>query len=361
MTQTGDRDAAFDKPLAYEANDGRVVYRASGLGACRGALVRARLGVTGSLPSDFMQTRFDEGTDWEDAVIAAGLGVDWVQMTDPEHLVAFGKVVDSNHGRVQLETEIAWGNKIVRCHPDAIASQGSTLQPWVVEAKFLSEDYALEKIRAVDKHGLAGLGEQYAWQAAVEMLSTGLPLLYIIGTKDVVEVDGERVVRGVGSVWTGEFEASDSPYQLRDVKARVLEVEGYVARGEVPSCPLPLMYPCAYWADHADVEQKPEIADEALVEWVEVWRIAKARYAESTSAMDEVRGEILARMDELGLDGGVCKGVTISVVGEGQGNVAWAKWAKDVKAKHPEVKDVDEEQYRGKPREGYVKIEEAKG
>jgi hypothetical protein len=191
------RDESFDKPLAYEDGD-KVVYRASGLGACVGALVRARLGVTGSPPSDFMQTRFDEGTDWEAEVIARGLGVDWVQVLDADHLTPFGTVVDADYGRLQLQTEIAWGNKIIRCHPDAIAIQGSTLRPYVVEAKFLSPDFALEKIKAVDKMGARGLGETYAWQVAVEMLSTGLPCLYVIGFKDVVEVDGERVVRGVG-------------------------------------------------------------------------------------------------------------------------------------------------------------------
>lgn len=354
-----ERDATFDKPIAYE-EDGKVIYRASSLGMCTGALVRARLGVTGSAPSDMMQTRFDEGTDWEAEVIAQGLGVDWVQVLDPDHLAAWGTVVAADHGRAQVQTEVAWGNKVVRCHPDGIVTSGSTLEPRVLEAKFLSPEFALEKIKAVDKHGARGLGASYAWQLAIEMLSTGLPALYVIGVKDAVEVEGERVVRGVREIAVMEFD--EPPYTLREVKARVLEIEGYVARGEIPACPVPLMYPCPFWMDHEQPE-RVELDDDALVEWVEVWRLAKQQSDEAAGALDEVREQIRARLEELEVPGGVCKGVQMAVLPSRPGNVSWAKWAAAVKKKYADVKadeELAEDRFRGADTKPSVKIEEAK-
>ena len=86
-----ERDAAYDRAIAYEEDGeagGLVVYRASSLGGCVGALTRARLGVTASPPPALMLERFQEGTDWEQAVIDAGLGGEggeWMQITDPDH------------------------------------------------------------------------------------------------------------------------------------------------------------------------------------------------------------------------------------------------------------------------------------
>lgn len=352
---TDERDEVYSKAAAYEDEDGRVVYRASSLGACDGALVRARLGVTGSSPTDVMQTRFDEGNAYEAEVITRGIGVDFVQVTDPDHLALHGRLVE--HGEVpQIETEIAWSNKIVRCHPDGIVTQGSTLQQYVTEAKFFGADLFYDTIRAVERDGMLGLGRTRAWQASVEMLSTGLPLLYIIGLKDVVEVDGERVLRGVGEVWTTEF---DTPcYSLKDVKARVLEIEGYVARGEMPPCPVPFDYPCPYWDSHEAVE-KVEIDNEVLAAWVDVWRRAKADYEKATEALDFARGAVLEQMKELKVSSGVCDGVEISVVEAGQGNVSWSAAYKALaKITKTDLDDLDA--YRGKARAEYVKIAEVK-
>lgn len=365
MAVEANRDAVYDKPMAYEDADGRIIYRASSLGSCTGALVRARLGVDGSLPSDFMQERFDEGHEWEERVLLAGLGIDYSRTVDLDYLAAYGKVVDSEAGP-QVETELTWSNKAVRCHPDGIVTKVSTLQRYVCEVKFLSPDFAYDKIRAIEKDGMKGLGETYAWQASVEMLSTGLPLLYIIGMKDTggdgsggnggKEANGGVRVRGIGEVYTVEF---DEPcYGLKDVKARVLEVEGYVARGELPACPVPFMYPCPYWQHHEKVG--PEIIeDEALRAWVDVWRRAHDAYAQATKDLDFARAAVLEQMKEIGKVSGVCDGVNITVVERGEkGNVSWSKAYKALSKQTGER--VDEDEYRGEPRAGYVKIEEAK-
>lgn len=347
------RDEVFDKPYAYEDDDGRVVYRSSSLGACTGALVRARLGVTGSAPSDMMQERFDEGHDWEARVLASGLeAADFTQTVDLDYLAPYGRVVESEAG-LQVETEVAWSNKVVRCHPDAIVTKRATLEKYVCEVKFLGEQMFNDIVHK------DAMSEMYKWQVAIEMLSTGLPMLYVVGKK-VVKLDadgtGERVVE-LGEVWTTEI--LEPPYSLKEVKARVLEVEGYVARGEMPACPTPFMYPCPYWADH-EARERPVIEDEVLGEWVEVWKLADKAFGVAVKDLEFAKGAVREQMAELGLSGGVCRGVDITVVEEGAGNVSWAKWAEAVLKAHPEVDDVDKEKFRGKPRAGYIKIAEVK-
>lgn len=350
-----EQNEVYSRAAAYEDDDGRIVYRASSLGGCAGALVRARLGVTGSAPSDVMQTRFDEGHEYEAEVITRGIGVDFIQVTDRDKLAAWGTLVE--HGDVpQIETEIAWSNKVVRCHPDGVVIQGSTLQPYVVEAKFFGDDLFFSTVQSVEVGGMLGLGLTRAWQASVEMLSTGLPLLYIIGRKDVVEVDGERVLRGVGEVWTREF--TEPCFDLKAVKARVLEIEGYVARGEMPACPVPFDYPCPYWDSHEQVD-KLAIEDEALKAWIDVWKLAKSAHDKATSDLEFARGAVAEQMKELGITGGVCDGVDLALVPEGQGNVSW-KAAYDA-LKREVGRGVDEDKFRGKPRAGYVKIEAKEG
>ena len=342
-----DRDATYDKPAAYEEGD-RVVYRASSLGSCPGALVRARLGVSGSAPSDMMQERFDEGHAWEARVIAAGLGVDWVQVTERDHLAQYGEVVQDDAG-LQVETEIAWSNKVIRCHPDAIAIQGSTLKPYVVEAKFLGE----AMFNDITMRGV--WPANYQWQKAVEMLSTGLPLLYIIGKKVVTEgADGERVVE-LGEVWTEEV--LDPPFSLAEVKMRVLEIEGYVARGEMPKCPLPLMYPCPYWADHepgAGADARVESDDEVLKAWVDVWRRAKEESDKAVEAVDFARKAVLEQMAELKLESARCDGVDLTVIRPTQGNVSWAKAYKALSMQTKQ--QVNEDEFRGKVGDVTVRI-----
>ena len=344
MSQS-DRDVVYDKPMAYEESD-RVVYRASSLGSCPGALVRARLGVSGSAPSDMMQERFDEGTAWEARVIAAGLGVDWVQVTERDHLAQYGEVVQDDAG-LQVETEISWSNKVIRCHPDAIAIQGSTLKPYVVEAKFLGE-------QMWDDIVLRGKWPvNYQWQKAVEMLSTGLPLLYIIGKKVVTEgKNGERVVE-LGEVWTEEV--LTPPFSLAEVKMRVLEIEGYVARGEMPTCPLPLMYPCPYWADHEPTEStRVESDNEVLKAWVDVWKIAKAACEKADSDLEFARKAVAEQIREMGETSVRCAGVDITTITPTQGNVSWAKAYKALSQQTGER--VDEDKYRGKVGDATVRI-----
>lgn len=340
-----ERDETYDKPIAYEEGD-RVIYRASSLGMCDGALVRARLGVTGSGPGEMMLERFQEGHDWEERVLLAGLGVDWMRVEDRDHLELYGKVVESQEGGggLQVQTELAWSNKVVRCHPDAIAVHRGNLEKRVVEVKFLGAEMFAQMLNGDWK-------DTYLWQRSIEMLSTGLPMLYIIGEK--LRVDGEV---SLGSVEVLEFDAPT--HSLTDVKMRVLQIEGYLARGEMPACPVPFMYPCPYWAEHEKVE-KAEIEDEALTHLVE----SHARNAAKMEAIvvegQQIKAQIEERMRELGLSGGRVGSWDVNVIEASEkGNVSWAKAYKALSKQTGER--VDEDEFRGKPSDGYVRVSKVK-
>ena len=359
-----DHDDIYDRPLAYEDEDGRIVYRASALGGCDGALVRARLGVTGAPPSDFMQTRFDEGTDWEARVLERGLEVakddglgDWLATQDRGILELHGRVVEAAGDVLQVETEVAWGNKVVRCHPDGILVSRDDLRQAVCEVKFLGPDMAAEKIRGIKKDRLAGLGDSYAWQAAIEMLSTGLPMLYIIGWKSVTEnIKGERVVT-IGDVDVFWFDVDDVPFSLKDVKARVLGIEGHVTRGTMPACPVPLMYPCPYWAEHEKVE-KAELDDAELVHLLESYGRNAVRREAMDTEQAEIRKSIQAAMTRLGVTGGRCAGWDVAVMQPRPGNVSWGKAYKAL-AKMTK-QSVNEDEFRGAEVAGGVRIGKVK-
>jgi len=368
VTETTEaRDEIFDKPLTYENDEGKIIYRASGLGGCVRSLVLSRLGVTPSPPSDFMAERFQEGHDWEREVLARGLeqagGQGWVEVTNPDHLALYGRVVQEEGDVMQVETELAWSNKVIRCHPDAIAVNRDGLDQRVVEAKFLSSEFASAKYREIDKatkagkHPALGLGEQYAWQVAVEMLSTGLPMLYVIGEKEVGEnEDGGRVVTGIGTVQVWEWD--EPPFSLAEVKARVLEVEGYVARGEMPPCPVPLQYPCGFWREHEEREEIEEITDPELDKLVEEFARANGEAHKLADRAAKLKVQMLERMRGIGMNSGKGHGLIVSRVSARPGNVSWAKWAQEVKKKHPEVTDVDEEKFRGKEVAETIRVEE---
>jgi hypothetical protein len=195
----------------------------------------------------------------------------------------------------------------------------------------------------------------YQWQKAVEMLSTGLPLLYIIGKK-VVEEDaaGERMV-SLGEVWTEEI--LTPPMSLAEVKMRVLEVEGYVTRGEMPACPVPLMYPCPYWADHEPSagSDRVESDDEVLKAWVDVWRRAKEASEKADADLEFARKAVAEQIKELGLAAARCDGVDITTITPTQGNVSWAKAYKALaKITKTDLDDLDA--YRGKVGDATVRI-----
>lgn len=352
-------DEIFDRGAAYveldAAGNEQVVYRASALGRCVGALVRSRLGMTGSAPPDAMQERFDEGHDWEERVILAGLGVDWT-LLDRRKLGQYGTVVEGEHGEVQVETEIVWGEdgarKVIRCHPDGIAVSGNrfsddgagSAERRVVEAKFFGPDLYYQMAKE--------LSYPYAMQLSIEMLSTGLPALYVMGLKGRMP-SGELFIDDVTVM---EFDTP--PLRLAEIKMKVLEVEGYVARGEIPPCPVPFDYPCPYWADH-DAPEKVVIEDDEMQRLVAAYEVMLEEKEYVDAGMELLKQQILDRANELGVSSGGCGGWTLSVVTPQQGNVSWAKAYKELSKITGER--VDEDQFRGETGKQHVRLKKDEG
>lgn len=343
-------DPIYDRANVYEADDGTIHYRASSFGYCIGALVRARMGLTPSTPPGFMLERFAEGRDWEREVLDRGLGVDWIEVTD-SRLARFGTVLDSG----QIDTRLVWGNKVVTCHPDAIVQHGADKHMRVCEVKFLARQGMLDIADGVEREGMVGLGSAYAWQASIEMLTTGLPMLYVIGVKDVKTTGDTREVVGVSEVLCLEFE--EPCYSFRDVKMRVAEVEGWVVRGELPPCVVPFDFPCGYWQEHEARDEREEITDDVLCHLVGSYARNRTRHEATQREYEEIRKDIDGRLAELELSGGLCSGWNISVTDNRPGNVSWKK-AYEALAKQTDSK-VDLELYRGDEVKGGIRMEKA--
>lgn len=341
-------DDAIDRAPVYIDDDGAVIYRASSLGRCTGALVRARLGVTPSPPPAEMQERFDEGHAWEERVLLAGMGVDWLPL-DARALKHYGRVIEDDRaiGGCQVETEIRWGKseqdggrgvKVIRCHPDAIVKHGArmvkdadgTAERRVVEGKFLAKDGFWDTVRAMtdarEEHGIEyesrGLGFPYSMQLAIEMHSTGLPALYVLAMKDRDPSTGEV---SLGEVY--EFEVDTPPWSLAEVKARVLEVEGWVARGEMPDCPVPLDYPCPFWQEHEHWGDRVEVNDDAMmVQLTTQYQMAVEEKEAIEVLVTDLRRMILERAKTMNRGTSLrCNGWDVDVVAARDGNVSWKK------------------------------------
>lgn len=357
MTTT-DFDPIFDRANVYEDDAGHVVYRASSFGYCLGALVRARLGMTPAPPPDLMLERYQEGHDWEREVLAAGLGVDWVEVTTPSALKRFGQVVEGQNGERQVEAELRWSDKILRVHPDAIVKRGNGGAMRVCEVKFLAGARVLEMAGATGDMR-AVLGDAYAWQASIEMLATGLPMLYIVGAKDIKTTADAREVVGIADVLVMEWD--EPAFTFRDIKMRVAEVEGWASRGEFPPCPIPFDWPCGFYADHEPREAE-EITDEVLVHLAESYGRAMAKIEVTKAEADAIKASIDARLVEVGVEGGRCGGWDIARTQPRKGNVSWAEWAKTAKKIHPDLVDIiEEDKLRGAEVAGGVRMSKVKG
>jgi hypothetical protein len=368
MTQP---DAVYDAPPVYFEADAegyggeRVIYRASSLGACLQMLARCRAGQTPAPPPDLMLERYQEGHDHEYNVKVAGYGVDWVDVTMPDHLMQYGHVVEADNGVLQVECELTWGGegtavKSVRCHPDGIAVHRSSLSRSVVEVKFLGDDMMDATVKGLRADGLAGLPNFYRWQTSIEMLATGLPLLLVLGRKRVREVKGERVV-DLAPDGVECFEYDMPHYTLVDVKARVAQVEGAARRAEDgggwPKCPVPFDYPCGFFAEHDEVAVDV-IEDDDLKDLVLAWSMERTTAEGHTKKAEVIKEDIRLRMQEIGRASGVVGGFNITVTEDRPGNVSWSRAYKALAKVTGER--VDEDEFRGDEVAGGVTMRKVK-
>ena len=232
-----------DRPSVYHDPDiDRWVYRASALGSCERELIAHRRGMSGSPTPDWLQTRFDEGHDWERRILN--------RFTEDTGLVLRGHQAQG--------TILVGSNVAVRGSIDAETDDA------VVDAKFLGPDL----YRKLIKDGI-GAFPHYEWQQAVYAHALEKSRICLaMGLKDIEGEGDARKVVGIKEMHYLWVDVADLP-TLGQIKARVLRLEKLAEGDGWPDCPQPFQYPCPfdYLHDEVDVaiEVKGEEADLLVV------------------------------------------------------------------------------------------------
>lgn len=203
-----------DAPIAYFADDGTAIFRASAIGNCEAALVYSLRGMEPSPPPPDMQARFDDGHLHEGPIL--------------DHLRSKGWAISDQ----QAEHDIYVNESILlRCHIDGIATKDGVRA--IAEAKALSESGYKKWV----KEGFTGF-PKYAQQVTVAMHATGLPLVMAVKNKNSGKVDVQSV--------------EAPPYLLAKLKAKAIRVVRLSGTARTPECPKVKDYPCPFFKLHQD-------------------------------------------------------------------------------------------------------------
>ena len=275
------RDAGIVWWDESRGDGGAWVYRASGLGNCIGALVRARMGVDADDAPEWLQERWGEGRDLEEDILNR-VSQDYTLLT-PNQLHDKGYMVD-DFGQVELTLKVPTKSGIVYvvCHPDGVLDEGIP-----VEAKAVSEGYA--------KTIKGNLPPFYQWQISVEAAGLGVgEVLFVTGIKEANE---DRSEVTLGEV---EMEMMMVPYTRADIIKRVMLVEKYAANDEVPFCDY-AQYPCGYWTDHDpdDPLWQEKVEVEVPEEEVDAFQYAVDDYNTLHAAEKEIKAEKKAAAEKI--------------------------------------------------------------
>jgi len=280
---------ADHRPDIYR--DGRGwVLRASSLGSCSQALVRTALGQTPAPWPDNILTAMAKGVEMEEQVMKWGLKKAGYRALNRHELgVQYGKVGED--GQVELEVKV--GKNVVRCHPDGIAKK--------YRGKVGDEDMGgrrVVEVKVMKKGNDPQKGNaRYDWQFSVEMLSTGLPMLLVIGWKGE---DGEVREEDV------EVREIDAPkFGMVELKKRVAGIVKQVGEAEdgkgLPLCDVK-QYPCGFWAEHDGTgvwaEEDEGWEDEGEDVEVEVWLADLENAKAEKKKWEEVEKEMKAKVVE---------------------------------------------------------------
>ncbi len=230
-----------DRPSVYHDPDiDRWVYRASALGSCERELIAHRRGMSGSPTPDWLQTRFDEGHDWEDRILAKfeednGCSLDSHQS---QAIIEVGK-----KAAVRGSLDAMW-------HPTL---RGGV----VVDAKFLGPDLYLK----LQRGGISAF-PHYQWQQAAYAHAVGADRVCLaMGLKDIEGEGDERVVTGIKEMHYLWVDIDQLP-TLGQIKARVLRLEKLAEGDGWPDCPSPFQYPCPFDYLHDEVDVAIEVKGE---------------------------------------------------------------------------------------------------
>jgi len=225
------------------------VYRASGLGGCMKAQIAAHLGFTPLSTDRFMENYAREGQLHEDEIVAR-----------------FGEVT-SRQAEVYRQV-----TPTVRLegHVDGIRHEA------VFEVKSMGDDTYRRWIK--DRWNAGGMLEKYKWQLSAYMEMTGLPAHFVAKNRNDGKVSEAFV---------------DVPfYTWPDIMGRILEMEKWVRRGELPDDCDVNNYPCPFY--YLEQQLTMELAeDEVLDELAQMYeeaslgvKVAEARKKEARHALD---------------------------------------------------------------------------
>jgi len=225
-----------DRPSVYHDPDiDRWVYRASALGSCERELVAHRRGMSGSPTPDWLQTRFDEGHDWEDRILERFM----------------------EDQRVALRGQQARGTILVGKNVAVRGSIDAETDDAVVDAKFLGPDL----YRKLIKDGI-GAFPHYMWQQAGYAHALEKSRICLaMGLKDIEGEGDEREVVGIKEMHYLWVDLADLP-TLGQIKARVLRLEKLAEGDGWPDCPSPFQYPCPFDYLHDEVDVAIEVEGE---------------------------------------------------------------------------------------------------
>lgn len=207
------------RPDRYLEN-GRVVWRASAIGACVRALVAEQIGMTPEPVPQWMLEKWAEGVAGEPVVLG--------MLKDRWRIVGEGEGWHLVWDDGQVLVEMPVGEKvIVRGHCDGVGTKyiNGDGRRRVLEVKCVSRGFA-EDIRRT-------LPPRYMWQCSVYGRGLGMDVVLVLGVKDddgrvvsVEEIDAEIV--GAAAV-----------------KLRVIGLEQCIEEGVLPPCSY-RQYPCPF-------------------------------------------------------------------------------------------------------------------
>jgi len=122
------------------------------------------------------------------------------------------------------------------------------LDPYVVEVKSMGKDaFDTWKTSLWDTPGLV---QRYKWQVSVYMLALDRQLKFIVKCRDTGELSTMYV---------------EAPfYSKQDVLKRIVEIEKWVRRGELPDECSSVMFPCPYY--YLEAQQSLEVTEDGVID-----------------------------------------------------------------------------------------------
>lgn len=256
-----------DRPTRYverlEDGSEQVVYRASGFGGCVREVAAHGQGYTPAGTPDWLQVKFDEGTELEDPILQAlAKRIDVEKLTGRAQEVVELDVGRVNGRRVIIRGHIdecawfvEWDDPFDGVNGDPI--DGRRLR--VVDAKALGDSLWAK----ITGNGL-DVFPMYQWQMSVYMHALGLAGALVCGWKSLV--DGELRVRD--ELWIAKIDTP--PFTIRDIKMRVAKLEAAVESGALGECD-GSRYPCPFYFLHdaeGPAKEPPTRVDDEMLRFL---------------------------------------------------------------------------------------------